>query len=242
MSRKSNIAIMLTCLLWPISASATTQEIIPGLVVVGWDRLSPANQADLRMLLFRVPRSLYQGLTEIHIDGEGFDPQAMNQINCYSGSSIGDVCAHELGHQIDVASPEHRHEWTRALIAEAGCDTMHYLRPIKACFFRDYPQEFIASMVGEWLLDSQPMLTRALDAFQTGNAHPLNQAVLLMALFGVRPTAGTWEGASLLAYSYTIPELWHVQPWRCGGPVTISGPVFEVELVLDANCRVMEVL
>ena len=229
-------------LLWPVSAAAAAQEIIPGLVVVGWERLAPANQNDLRALLFRVPRSLYLGLAEIHIDGEGFDPQAMNQINCYSGSSIGDVCAHELGHQIDVASPEHRHEWARALITEAGCEPQRYLRSMfSPCFFRDYPQEFIASMVGEWLIDSQPMLTRALDAFRAGNPHPLNQAVLLMAIFGVRPTAGTWEGASLLAYSYTIPELWHVQPWRCGGPVTISGPILEVGLTLDANCRVMEI-
>ena len=236
------VVLLAFLLLLPISAAATAQEIIPGLVVVGWDRLSPANQTDLRLLLFRVPRSLYNGLTEIHIDGEGFDPQAMNQINCYSGGADQDVCAHELGHQIDVASPEHRHEWAKALITEAGCEPKDYLRSMfDPCFFRDYPQEFIASMVGEWLLDSQPILTRALDAFRAGNPHPLNQAVLLMAIFGIRPTAGTWDGASLLVYRDTIVELWHVQPWRCGGPVTINGPVFNVKLALDANCRVTEV-
>lgn len=194
------------------------------------------------MLLSRVPRGLYPGLAEIHIDKVGFDPQAMNQINCYSGAGLYEVCAHELGHQIDIASPTHRHEWARELISEAGRDSSHYLRSMfPVGFFADNPQEFFASLIGEWLLDSQPMLTRALDAWQHGTPHPLDQAVLLMAMFGLFQNGGDTVGASVLAYRGTVPELWWVTPWRCGGPVTISGSGFVVGVELDDGCRVTAV-
>lgn len=229
-------------LLGSFPAGAAEFEVVPGVTVVGWDRLSPANQGALRTLLSRVPRGLYSGLTEIHIDGEGFDPQAMHQINCSIGASLYEACAHELGHQIDVASPPRRHEWARALIVEAGRESTHYLRSMfPSGFFTDYPQEFMASLIGEWLIDSQPMVTRAIEAWQNGTPHPLNQAILLMATVGLHHEGGDTLGASVLAYRGTVPELWWVTPWRCGGSLTISGPGFVVGVELDDMCRVTAV-
>lgn len=240
--RKLSALVVGLLLLGSLPAGATEYEVIPGVTVVGWDRLSTPDRGVLRALLSRVPRGFYPGLTEIHIDGEEFDAQAMDQINCVSGANLYEVCAHELGHQIDVASPEPRHAWVRELIAEAGRDYGHYLRSMfPSGFFADNPQEFMASLIGEWLFDSQPMLTRALDAYQGGNVHPLNQAVMLMAMMGLRQNGGDNDGASALASRGMIPELWWVTPWRCDRLVTISGPGFVVGLELDGECRVMAV-
>lgn len=230
-------------LLGSLPAGATEYTVLPGLTVIGWHRLTSTDQSTLRTLLSRVPRGIYPGLQTLHIDGEGVDTQDLHEINCFSGSALYEVCAHELGHQIDVTSSAYRHAWVHALIAEAGREPTHYLRSMfPTGFFADNPQEFLASMIGEWFLDSQPMLARALDAWQAGNPYPLDQAVLLMATFGLWQNGGDREGASVLAYRERIPELWWVTPWRCGGLATISGPMVAIMLNLDTNCRVAAVL
>lgn len=244
MARVAHTLLFILCLLaGPASLSADSwNPLLPGLTVVGWDRLTPTDQTTLTTLLSRVPRGLYPALHELHIDGGGYDPQAMSQINCASGVNLYPVCAHELGHQIDVSSSIYQHAWAKALIDEAGRDSDHYLRSMfPAGFFVDNPQEFLASMLGEWLMDSQPMLARALDAWQTGNPHPLNQAILLMATMGMRLHDRMSNGALVLAYRGTIPEFWWVEPWRCGGPVTISDPTFRVTMTTDERCRVVSV-
>lgn len=229
-------------LLGSLPAGATEYTVLPGLTVIGWHRLTSIDQSHLRTLLSRVPRGLYPGLQTLHIDGEGVDMQDLHEINCFSGAVLYEVCAHELGHQIDVSRPADSHAWAQRLIAEAGRVPGHYLRPMfPAGFFTDNPQEFLASMIGEWLMDSQPMLVRALNAWQDGTPHPLDQAVLLMATFGMWQHGGDYEGASVLAYRTRTPEFWWVTPWRCGERVTISGPALTVGLELDAMCRVTAV-
>ena len=220
-------------LLGSLPAGATEYEILPGVTVVGWERLGTHGQQALTTLLSRIPRPWYIGLREIHIDGEGFDPGVTDQINCWADSSLYEICAHEFGHQVDNARPDDT--WQRRLIEEAGCEPSHYVRGgFSPCFFRDNPQEFFASLFGEWVIDSSLMVTRALTAWHTGNPHPLNQIVFLMSVMG------EIRGA-VIAYRARIPEFWFVSPWQCGEITTTSGPGFRVTSMLDEACHVTAV-
>lgn len=234
MKQRLGILIIIALLLGGIPAGATTQEVVPEIFVVGWDRLDSFAQASLRKLLHRVPRERYSNLREIHIDGEGFNPQALNQINCVSGTALYAICAHELGHQMDVSAPAWLRDWAKIILKEAGCEPIHYVRStLPRCYFTDFPQEFLASMIGEYLLDSTSMWVRALDAAKQGVFQPLDQMILLTVLFYV--TGDSW--ATVLAYDDAIPTLWTVQFWRCGGPSTISGPGFIVTISTDETCH-----
>ena len=213
--------------------------------VVNEQALTEQESATLWRLLSQVPHRLYANLRTIHIDRVGYDPQDRTSINCWSGPTISEVCAHELGHQIDVAATDHLHTWAQELIAEAGCEPSHYLRSQFApCFFVDAPQEFIASMVGEWLLDSRTMMERALGQAKLGNTHPMNQIILLLVLFGMRSTTG-WDasfGASVLAWApgWTTDRIvtpWQVWPWQCVGPHWVISPIEVWQMTLDPRCR-----
>jgi len=166
------------------------------------------------------------------------------------------VCGHELGHQLPVAAGGYipglegtrpwLNAWATALIAEAGCDRRHYLRSMfYSCFFRDFPQEFVASLVNQWLADSRAVWRLAVKRFAEGNPHPANQALLLTAWFGTAGEQARGGVASVHAYRYqdglAIAERWTVRPWRCGGPATIAGADFSLELEVDPNCRVLAV-
>lgn len=216
-------------------AWSTTGEVLPRLAVVGRGELNPIEQAVLQGLLVRVPRRLYANLREIHLDGAGFDPQAMDMINCVSGRNLHGVCAHELGHQIDVAAPTWIHAWATELIAEAGCEPSAYVRSmLPRCYFQTFPQEFIASMVGEWLTDSRAMMERALAQHRLGNHSPLNQLILVMALFG--------QDGFVLAYAPgqygSLVSPWHVWPWQCEGSHWIISASETWQIELNAACRV----
>ena len=214
--------------------------------VVNEQALTEQESAALWRLLSQVPRRLYANLQTIHIDKVGYDPQDRTSINCWGGPTIVEVCAHELGHQIDVAATDHIHTWAQELIAEAGTDHTHYLRSqFEDSFFVKYPQEFIASMVGEWLLDSRTMMERAIGQAKLGNLHPMNQTILLLVLFGVRPTTG-WGasfGASVLAWAPggsadSIVTPWQVWPWQCEGPHWVISPIGVWQVTLDSQCRI----
>jgi len=170
-------------------------------------------------------------------------------------SQFAIVAAHELGHQIALFAHGflRRHPddpvvpipnrgygpWAEALIAEAGCDPSHYLRSMfPRCFFRDNPQEFVASMVNQWMLCSRCVVDLAMARWRQGVPHPLNQAVFLAVLFSA-PPRGDW--GQITAYSAMAkPEVWSVGPWRCGGPSVVVGPNVVLHVSTDVACRVVD--
>ena len=162
------------------------------------------------------------------------------------------VVLHELGHQLQTTVPfdpvHPRRTWHDSLIAEAGCTPQHYLRSmLPSCYFTDYKAEFLASMMNQWLTCSRCVLQLALMRWDASNSHPLNQAIFLLAMTGFRPTFPHDGGQRMvLAFDTAsdglpMPEVWTVRPWACGGPITVTGPGFALDVTLDAECRVSAV-
>lgn len=159
------------------------------------------------------------------------------------------VVNHEYAHQIGHGTAVEQ-AWVDGLIVEAGDDPQHYLHyrsMVEWGYFRRNPQEFVASLWNQWGTCSRCTLRLALARWDAGNPHPLNQVILLLALSGFRHGYLDDDGAgSVVAHriqdEVPIPEFWSVRPWRCDGPVTITGPTFRVGVTLDRACRVTKVM
>lgn len=162
---------------------------------------------------------------------------------------------HEPGPAID--SPNYPFdrgysEFQQQLVDEAGCDARHYLRSmIPDCYFVNAPQEFLASIGNQWFACSECVFGLALDQWEQGNRHPLNQLILATiswSSFGGTSYLQTRMQAGIVhAYRYLSPgeaqhRLWSVQPWACGEQVTISSDTFTATLELNASCRVVRVV
>jgi hypothetical protein len=267
--------LTLLCVLLPVSAVALSPTAGTGITLYGGERLTPTGAATLRELLTALPITLYPHLEAITIDDATAPPTGTScegvypgpcRINIWSGneaewedpfppdapmrkivSGFAVVLAHELGHNIAGWAKDHRSDWETALLTEAGCEPSHYLRSMfSRCFFRDYPQEFGASMVNQWAACSECTLSLALARWDRGIAHPLNQVVYLVWLFGTPlPSDASWRVGTVLAYRAVdrmpMVELWTVRPWACGTTVTVTGPTFALILTTDAECRVVSV-
>ena len=237
-----------------------------GLVISNEAALTDQNTAELWTLVTTVPRPLWASLETISVNGMGYDSQNLHGINCLShndawtedpfpsdapGRHISPtgfyaICSHELTHHLPVTASHDRpwlNGWAWQLIAEAGCDHTHYLRSmIPDCYFRDAPQEFVASMGNQWMADSAEVWRLAYARWQQGNPHPANQAVLLTAWYSLIPPVSTSTWATVAAFQYAPTGVrltpWQLVPWRCGGDVGITGENLRVNLTLTAECRV----
>lgn len=163
-----------------------------------------------------------------------------------------EVAIHELIHALAALwndSDEGRgmRDWTLRMVAEAGCTQANYLRSqIPACYFVQNPQEFEASIGNLWFASSKDVLRLGLKRFDAGNAHPLNQAIFYLAFMGTDRWF-SWTGwrsdyGTVLAYEYQagVPKvsLWQVFPWRCPGPIQVTGPDFSLGIETDDACHV----
>lgn len=178
---------------------------------------------------------------------------------------------HELGHQISqfvghrwhgepgpaADSPDYPvdrgySDWQWRLIQEAGCESTNYLRSMfPPCFFRDAPQEFLASISNQWFTCSECVLRLALARWDRGIPHPLNQAVMMLAAMSSK-AGTTWlptpiRRGVIHAYRYLGPgraqqELWQTTAWGCNMESTLIGPTFTLTLDLDPQCRVRAVV
>jgi hypothetical protein len=258
----------IACVLWLCTtaiANAADWGAV-GLVVSNAPALTDQNIRQLWTLLTTVPRPLWTSLETISIDGVGFDNQNLHGINCLSQNDTWTdnpfppdapgvhirptgfyaICSHELTHHLPVTAAHDRpwlNAWAARLIAEAGCDATHYLRSmIPDCYFRDNPQEFIASMGNQWMADSAEVWRLAYTRWQQGNPHPANQAVLLTAWYSLVPPVSppTWATVAAFQYAPTGVRLmpWQLVPWRCGGEVRMTGESVRVQITLNEDCRV----
>ena len=270
-------SLLVLCMcLWAVSASAATQEILPGLVVVGWDRLTLARQEQLAGIMRAAPPTLAPWLRVITVDNAPIPEPWASEICAPNGeflshrpcgfnilanpvgsenpfppdapeslqvSTFAAVVVHEYGHQIAHGTAIEQ-PWVDRLLREAGREPMRYLRSmIPAGYFLENPQEFIASMWGEWGTCSRCALRLGLARWQAGIPEPLDQVILLIALSGFRHGFLNDNGAgTVVAYAMMsgvpIPEFWRAMPWHCGGPSNISGPDFRLALVIDDTCHV----
>lgn len=263
---------ILLLLLFPAPAYAISPTVGTGITLYGGERLTSTGADTLRGLLMAMPVSLYPHLEAITVDSTPATPTGVSCEHLFPGPCLINIwsdnetvredpfpsdapvrtsssvyyatVAHELGHWVSLNARLHRGGWEFNLVNEAGCDANNYLRSMFArCFFRDYPQEFTASMVNQWATCSECTLRLALARWDAGITHPLNQAVYLMWLFGALPS-GDVDGLAGHVLTYRerdgqpVVTIWTVRPWRCGGDVTIAGPTLALTLTLDPACRV----
>lgn len=277
--------LVLATVLTLMAAQSSSWERDFGISVVNEEALTDANRLTLRMLLSVLPRPLYRSLQTIRIESlEQFraNHSPPGSMICWPpGNHIPQqlvfptdtpgfvplvdffyfICAHELAHQIDAS--EHTTpsrpwllQWRDALIAEAGCEPIHYLRSAgnvgpgdtEECYFVRFPQEFVARNMDLYWTDTRAMWRLAVRRFQDGNPHPINQAVLLTAWLGLgligdtnRDSAGALV-ATIPAFRYDrslpVVSLWLVRPLRCGEVAMLVGPSLSLTVDLDAQCRV----
>lgn len=276
------ILLVLLLLLWPVSVGAVDREVLPGLTVAGWDRLTQPYQRQLLAILEAVPRAWYPRLRVITVDNAPI-PEPLASETCRYFESYGGPCKinifssgawtedafpsdapervsisvfttvvlHELAHQLDVVAWRDRNgwlgPWRSQIIAEAGCEPTHYLRSmLPACYFRENPQEFVASIFNQWGTCSRCALRLALARWDRGIVHPLNSLIYYVAVTGFRTALVDDDGRGMVVAFDTVggvpmPEWWTVSPWRCGGTGTLAGPGWAVVLTTDAQCRVTAV-
>jgi hypothetical protein len=156
------------------------------------------------------------------------------------------VAAHELAHAISTTVVLYRwgDQWEKDLVAEAGCEPMHYLRSMfPPCYFYDYRQEFFASMMNQWIACSDCMLQLAVSRWKAGNPHPFNALIYVVAVMGQSSMSGGWEPVGhVLAYRNAKLEPWVVRPWRCGGEGEIITEARMVRVMTDDRCRMTALL
>lgn len=163
------------------------------------------------------------------------------------------VLLHELSHQLDVVAWFDSRglfpSWRTRLLADAGCEPSRYLRSmLPRCYFRDFPQEFLASAFTQWLICSRCTLRLALTRWEADIPHPLQQLVFLLAVAGFHPALlENTEQGTILAYrtginGLPVPELWTISPWRCGEINTMQGSAFVLLLRTDELCNVTDIL
>ena len=157
------------------------------------------------------------------------------------------VAAHELGHSVSAWAYWERGGdwWQKRLVAEAGCEPINYLRSmISRCYFRDNPQEFVASMINQWAACSECVFRLAVARWDRGIPHPLNQAIYLSWLFGSVPSGSSDLAGTILGYHYSGgPDLLLLtaSPWRCGADVVIVGMSWSLVVELNDVCGVVNV-
>ena len=163
-----------------------------------------------------------------------------------STSSFYAVAAHELGHNVDAWAYRARDgaAWKDRLVADAGCEPMQYLRSmLPSCYFRDAPQELVASIFNQWMACSECVFALALSRWDAGYDEPINQAIYLLWLMGSQP-AGRHAGVAGTVLGYRVVDglstvtMLTVRPWRCSGDMEIAGSGWSLAVTLDADCRV----
>lgn len=99
------------------------------------------------------------------------------------------VLAHEVNHVVDAyyvnGNPALKAR-RDALIAQAGENTMNYLRSmIGDGFFANAPQEFIASISNQWFTDSWKTLELGLSRLENKIPYPINQALFFAEIYSM---------------------------------------------------------
>jgi hypothetical protein len=119
-----------------------------------------------------------------------------NDVEAYDGDGFMAVVSHEVNHVVDamahhnIADYSDRHA---QLIADAGKDTMNYLRSWDGGdgFFFNAPQEFFASIANQWFAKSARTLELGLVRFDAGRLDPINQALFFLETYS-RGTSISW--------------------------------------------------
>jgi len=119
-----------------------------------------------------------------------------NDVEAYDGDGFMAVVSHEVNHVVDAMAHHNTADYSdrhAQLIADAGKDTMNYLRSWDGGdgFFFNAPQEFFASIANQWFAKSARTLELGLVRFDAGRLDPINQALFFLETYS-RGTSISW--------------------------------------------------
>jgi hypothetical protein len=135
-----------------------------------------------------------------------------NDVEAYDGDGFMAVVSHEVNHVVDamahhnIADYSDRHA---QLIADAGKDTMNYLRSWDGGdgFFFNAPQEFFASIANQWFAKSARTLELGLVRFDAGWLDPINQALFFLDTYSRGSSVSWFYTSDVTGLVYREPVL-----------------------------------
>jgi hypothetical protein len=128
--------------------------------------------------------------------GEYVENPFPDDVEAYPGDGFMAVVSHEVNHVVDAMAHHNIADYSNRLaqlIADAGKDTMNYLRSWDGGdgFFFNAPQEFFASIANQWFAKSARTIELGLVRFDAGRLDPINQALFFLDVYS-QGTSISW--------------------------------------------------
>jgi hypothetical protein len=167
--------------------------------------------------------------------GQGYENAFPEDVSPVACDGFLEVVAHEANHNVDgiyVSETQYLNNKRKELVTQAGANHMNYLRSMfEDGFFKDAPQEFLASIANQWACDSEHTVKLGLVRFDAGIPEPLNQALFYADLYSAKTLTSTFYTADLMA-NLTLTDVPLQRDWL-GRVNSLSLPSGEDHFVLD---------
>lgn len=179
--------------------------------ILSWMQAIPPGRVALEAITFS--QWLPAGQTTFELSGPGCQVNVFNTAvgasseNPFPSDSTARPCdlfssvaAHEVMHAIDATwiTPNAAFDARRdALLADAGNDSMNYLRSMfTAGFFATNPQEFMASIANQWVSEGYLVMRLGRTRFAAGRRQPIEQALFMADVFANGATTTFFRGSA----------------------------------------------
>ncbi len=149
------------------------------------------------------------------------------------------VVAHETAHSFDArmkaVSPSYV-SWRKKLLQDAGYDDLQYLRSmIGGKFFQKAPQEFVASMANQWVMDSAHTFEVGVTRWLMGKGEPILQCLFMLDLYGQKKSPAPLFKTSIQGVLSVVPA--SLTRDTAGRVTAISSPEACLHIRYDANSK-----
>ena len=149
------------------------------------------------------------------------------------------VVAHETAHSFDAqmkaVSPSYV-SWRKKLLRDAGLDDLQYLRSmVGGKFFQKAPQEFVASMANQWVMDSAHTFEVGVTRWLKGKGEPILQCLFMLDLYGQKKSPAPLFRTSIKGILSVIPA--SLKRDGAGRVTEITSPETCLHVRYDANSK-----
>ncbi len=148
------------------------------------------------------------------------------------------VVVHETAHSFDAAmlkDPLYA-SLRKRLLRDAGLDDLQYLRSmVGGKFFQKAPQEFVASMANQWVMDSAHTFEVGVTRWLKGKGEPILQCLFMLDLYGQRKATAPLFRTSLKGVLSVVPA--SLQRDGAGRVTDVTSPEACLHVRYDANSK-----
>ncbi len=148
------------------------------------------------------------------------------------------VVAHETAHSFDAAMLENPSyaSLRKKLLKDAGYDDLQYLRSmVGGSFFQKAPQEFVASMANQWVMDSAHTFEVGLTRWLKGKGEPILQCLFMLDLYGRKKSPAPLFRTSLQGVLSVVPAT--LKRDGAGRVTEVTSPEACLRVRYDANAK-----